>query len=304
VIVEDLYMFRPPLLRGLIVQGMAILLLAGVSVGGFWQMTQAQVGPTFIFYLLLVLVGLSLAAVLVYCAYALYRADYSLERESVHLKWGLRIEDIPMASIEWVRTEADLDFSPPLPWLRWPGAVVGTRRLPDGNRLEYFAASTRHLVFIATKNQVFAISPDDPKRFLGLLGELMEMGSLTQPLARSVYPTLLVWRVWSDRMARYLILGGLALSLVLLVLVSFLIPSTPTISLRVDPTGAPLERIPSVQLMLLPVLNTSFFLGDFLLGLFFYRKYENQLIAYLLWGSSIFTGLLFLGALLFIMRTG
>lgn len=268
------------------------------------MLTQAQVGPNFLLYLLIVLLSFSLAVILAYYTYALWRADYSLEREAVHLKWGLRIEDIPMASIEWVRTAADMDFLPPLPWLRWPGAVVGTRQLPDGNRLEYFSASSRHLIFIATENKVFAISPDNPKRFLELFGELMEMGSLANLPGHSSYPALLIWRVWADPLARYFILGGLVLSLILLGLVSFAIPSNPTISLRVDPAGQPLEQIPSVQLMLLPVLNTSFFLSDLLLGLFFYRKYENKPLAYLVWGSGVVTGGLFIGALMFILRTG
>lgn len=291
-------------MRGLIIQGTAFSLLIGIGLWGIWMLTQAQVGPNFLLYLLIVLLSFSLAVILAYYTYALWRADYSLEREAVHLKWGLRIEDIPMASIEWVRTAADMDFLPPLPWLRWPGAVVGTRQLPDGNRLEYFSASSRHLIFIATENKVFAISPDNPKRFLELFGELMEMGSLANLPGHSSYPALLIWRVWADPLARYFILGGLVLSLILLGLVSFAIPSNPTISLRVDPAGQPLEQIPSVQLMLLPVLNTSFFLSDLLLGLFFYRKYENKPLAYLVWGSGVVTGGLFIGALMFILRTG
>lgn len=297
-------MFRPPFLRGLIIQGAGILILVGLSLWGFLLMTQAQVGPVFLLYLLLFLLGLSAATFLIYCAYALWRAGYSLEREAVHLKWGLRIEDIPMSAIEWVRTEVDLGYPLLLPWLRLPGAVLGARRLPDGKHLEYFAVHTRRLVFIGTQKQVYAISPEDPKRFLDIFGQLMEMGSLSQQPARSVYPAVLIRLVWSDRIARYLILAGFVLSLLLLLLVSFIIPTTAMISLRFDATGAPLEYIPSVQLMLLPVLNTSFFIGDLLLGLFFYRKFENQLLAYLLWGSSVFTGILFLGALLFIIQTG
>jgi hypothetical protein len=267
-------------------------------------MTRAQVGPVFFLYLMLFLLGFCLVTILVYCTYALWRAAYTLEREAVHLKWGLRIEDIPMASIEWVRTEADLGYKPPLPRLRWPGAVLGVRLLPDGKHLEYFAADTRHLVFVACQNRVFAITPENPKKFLETFGQLMEMGTLTQQPTRSVYPALLIRRVWSDHLARYFILGGLALSLVLLASVSFIIPTTSIISLSFDVAGRPLEYVPSVQLMVLPVLNTSFFFGDFLIGLFLYRKYEYQQLAYLLWGSSVLTGILFLGALLFIIRTG
>jgi hypothetical protein len=302
--VNNFFKYRPALLRGLIVQGVAIFILVVVSLWGFWQLTRAQVGPVFLIYLLLFLLGFSLVTALVYCAYALWQAEYTLEREGLHLKWGLRMEDIPMASVDWVRTKADLGYKPPLPWLRLPGAVLGVRRLPDGKHLEYFAAETHHLVFIAAQDQVFAITPENPKHFLETFGQLMEMGTLTHQPIRSVYPGLLIRRVWLDHIGRYLILGGLFFSFILLVSVSFVIPTTDTISLRFDVTGAPLEQIPSVQLMLFPVLNTAFFIVDFLLGLFLYRNYEDRQLAYLLWGSSVLTGILFVGALLFITQAG
>jgi hypothetical protein len=56
--------------------------------------------------------------------------------------------------------------------------------------------------------------------------------------------------------------------------------------------------------MLLPVLNTFIFLADLLLGLFFYRRTEAQPLAYLLWGSSILTALLFIAAVIFILSAG
>lgn len=60
--------------------------------------------------------------------------------------------------------------------------------------------------------------------------------------------------------------------------------------------------MPAVRLFLLPVLNAAFFLGDTLLGLFFYRRVETRLASYLLWGVSVLTAALFLGAVFYILK--
>lgn len=61
------------------------------------------------------------------------------------------------------------------------------------------------------------------------------------------------------------------------------------------------DAVPSVRL-LLPVLNTGFFMVDFFAGLFFFRKPESQALAYLLWSGAALTALVFLGAVLFILN--
>jgi hypothetical protein len=53
----------------------------------------------------------------------------------------------------------------------------------------------------------------------------------------------------------------------------------------------------------LPVLNIFFLLVDLLAGLFYYRRSESRLIAYLLWISGVVTSLLFLGGTYFILRS-
>jgi hypothetical protein len=59
-----------------------------------------------------------------------------------------------------------------------------------------------------------------------------------------------------------------------------------------------------VQLLLLPVLNALCLGVDLLGGLFFYRKPESQVFAYVLWGSGVVTSLLFLIAVFFILKAG
>jgi hypothetical protein len=60
--------------------------------------------------------------------------------------------------------------------------------------------------------------------------------------------------------------------------------------------------VPAVRLLLLPVLNLFFYIIDAILGLFFYRRSESRPAAYMMWGSSILSSLLFMAAIYFISR--
>jgi hypothetical protein len=179
-----------------------------------------------------------------------------------------------------------------------------------GRQVEFLAAQTRPLVLVATPGRIYAISPDDPKGFLQRYQHFSELGSLAPLPARSVFPSFLLARVWATRPARYLILGGLALSLILLIWVSLAVPERPAVSLGFTPESLPTEPVPSVRLLLLPVLNIFFYLANLLAGLYFFRaegEPEASVklpLAYLLWGSGVLTPLLFLLGVLFILRSG
>jgi hypothetical protein len=294
--------------------GVVVLVIA-IS-WGFWRAVRAAIGPEFLLYFLLTLIGIGVLPLLVYRGYALQRAVYNLERDGIQLRWGLREEDIPMSSVLWVRHSSQFQKSLPRPWIRWPGAVLGVRRLSDGKRVEYFAARTSQLIAIATSDRIYAISPEEPDAFLRVFQRFMELGSLTPLSARSIYPSFLLARIWRVLTARYLLLSGLVLNLLLLVWVSLIIPTRLQIVL-----GFTLDRqpVPAVQLLLLPLLSGFFFMVDLLLGLFFFRRGDNQsqaihqgreamlvsgqLLAYLLWGSGVLAATLFLLAVFYIQNT-
>jgi hypothetical protein len=297
---EGSFIFYPPRRPGLIFQGAAILGLAAAGLLSLWEATQAQVGPVFLLYLLPALLALGVVPFLAYRAYAMWRAAYILERDGLHIYWGLRAEDIPMSSVKWMRLAGETQASLPMPLLRWPGAVLGVRRLPDGEQVEFLASQTRPLVLVATPERIYAISPHDPGEFLHRYQHFSELGSLAPLPARSVFPSFLLARVWSTLPARYLLLAGLVLSLILLAWVSLAIPLRPAISLGFSPDGIPAEPVPSVRLLLLPVLNGFFYLASVLAGLYFFRSEGEPEanarvpLAYLLWGSGALTPLLFL----------
>jgi hypothetical protein len=307
---EGSFIFYPPRGPGLIFQGAVMLGLVAAGLWSIWQATQARVGPVFLLYLLPALFALAVVPFLAYRAYAMWKASYILEREGLHIQWGLRSEEIPMSAVRWVRLSGEIQGRLPMPALRWPGAVLGVRRLPDGGEVEYLAAQSRPLVLVATPERIYAISPHDPVEFLKRYQQFAELGSLAPLPARSVFPSFLLARVWSTLLARYLLLAGLALSLILLAWVSLAVPSRPAISLGFTPEGIPSEPVPSVRLILLPVLNLFFYLASVLAGLYFFRSEglpEANVrvpLAYLLWGSGALTPLLFLLGVFFILRAG
>jgi hypothetical protein len=298
----DEFLFLPQRRIGLFFHAGAILLFLAVAGIGLWQATQAVMGPIFLFYLLISLSSVLVIPLLAYRAYALRSAFYSLERDGIRLRWGLRFEDIPMPAVMWVHPASNLSSSLPLPWLRWPGAVLGTRRLAGTGTLEFLAASSKNMILVATPDRVYAISPADVEGFLQAYQRLTEMGSLSPLPERSIYPTLLLRQVWETRAARYLLLGSLGLSLILLVWVSLAIPSRQQVYLGYDPSGFSGDAVPSLRLLLLPVINTFFVLADLFMGLFFFRREESQPFSYLLWGSGVLTSLLFLVAVFSILR--
>src|SRR5215208_4126713 len=295
--------FPPAKQLGMILHGLIIIALAGASIWGFANLTNAPVSPMFVTYLLAGILAFAPIPFLGYRAYALFKADYYIDRDSLAILWGLRVEDIPLTDIEWVRPASDLSHPLLLPRLRLPGAVLGTRRHPDLGAVEFIAASARNLILIATSKHVFAISPRDAASLVRTFARATELGSLTPTEAKSVYPSFVVTEAWVSPIARFLWMTGILLNLGLVAWVGFLIPSLSQVSFGFNPFGVPNETAPSVRLILLPLISTLLFLIGLLAGLYFYRWDKERPLAFIIWISSTLCALLFLLAVLFLVST-
>jgi len=275
-----------------------------VAVWGVWNAAQATIGPTFLIYLLPAFIGIVIIPFLLYRLFALNNAFYQLRRDGILLRWGLRVEDIPMNMIEWIHPAEDLEPEVPLPSMRWPGAILGKRHVAGGV-VEFMASKTRGMLVISTtRNRAYAISPADQQQFLREYQRLAEYGSISQVPARSVYPSLLITRIWNSLPARILILLGIIFGLILLIYIVLTIPNQETIPLGFLPNGEPGVLVPTVRLMLLPVISWFFFLVDLLLGFVFFRSNQYQYLAYLSWGIGALTPILFLVGSYFILQSG
>ncbi len=274
------------LFQAVILAGLGFVIAVGLR-----QAAQAQFSPTFGLFILLVLLAAVFLLFFGYLAFALYRSIYLLEQDGLHLHWGLRVEVIPMDVILGMRM---LPENSPRPRLRLPGAVLGVSQSPEAGKIEYLAARSRKLVLVRTSRRSYAISPADPEAFLSAYRQVAEFGSLYPIPAESVYPSSLLANIWSDRLGRSLALAGLALSLLLAVGLSLVVPLRSEVTLGFDSLGAPRDPVPAVRLMLLPVLNGIAWGFDFILGLYFYRQAGRRWLSLLVWGGGLVTGLVFL----------
>lgn len=295
--------FPPPKQRGLIVHGIVLLVLITAVVVGFLQLSSADVGPGFLTWLLVSLAAFAPIPFFAYRVFALYRAGYIIDRDRFAIHWGLRTEDIPLTDIEWMRPASDLTNPLALPALPLPGALLGIRRHPDLGIVEFIASDAKKLLLVATAKRVFVISPDHPAGLTQTFARFTELGSLAPTEAKSVYPSFIVAQAWESGVARYLWLSALFLNIGLFIWASLIIPATPQVALAAQTLGGALRTVPSSQLIILPVASLLLAVAGWIAGLYFYRWDRERILAFIVWGSSTFTSLLFLLAVLFIVTT-
>jgi hypothetical protein len=263
----------------------------------------AEVGPQFLTALLVSLFSFAPIPFFVYRAYALWRADYFMDRDSLTLYWGLRVEKIPLSDIEWMRPAEDLTNPLSLPPLPLPGGLLGMRRHADLVSVEFLASDAKRLLLVGTSKRTFVISPEDPAALTKTFARAVELGSLSPVEARSVYPSFVVAQAWGSGLARYLWLSALFLNIGLFVWASLIIPSTPRVALGPQFLGSELESVPSSQLIIFPVASFLLAILGWIAGLYFYRWERERVLAFVVWGSSTLSSLLFLLAVLFVVTT-
>ena len=295
--------FLPPRQPGQNLHAGLILGLALIAGVFAYLIYLRPISPLLTLYLVLGGAALILLPLLAYRLYALNRSYYSLDRDRLTLKWGLRIEQIPISDIEWIRPMAALVGSLPQPFLALPGSVLGVRRHTDLGLVEYLASDPNDLLLISASGKVFAISPEDPTLFMEDVQRAIEMGSLTPVVSRSVYPSFVVSQAWDSLLARFLWLAGLFLNIGLLAWVSLMEPSLEQVSLGFLPSGQPRPPSPGLWIMLLPVVSLVFFLAGWIAGLLIYRRPDHRPMAFILWASGVLSSFLFLLAVLFILTT-
>lgn len=289
--------FYPQRRNGFLIQGAFILILTGAGGYFFYAATQDITGLDFLLHMLVSLVFFAPLPLFVYRFYALVNAAYGLGREGLLIRWGLRREDIPLNSIEWIRPASELGFRLLLPWLRLPGAILGIRTVSELGRVEFIASDMKHMLLVATPDKVYAISPQETNQFMAFFRRVNEMGSLATIEPQSVYPKVLIGNVWEDPLARWLIIASFGIGLILLAVTGIAIPGLETIPWTGGEGAAPAER-----LLLLAILDGMIWIFNLFAGIFLYRRGGDLVIgSYFLWGTAGLVGILLLiGSLSFI----
>jgi hypothetical protein len=295
--------YPPPRRHGRTIHILLMLVMA-VSTGILALLAYRQpLGLVFTGLVVLAVLAFIPIPILAYRLYSLARANYSLDRDQLTLTWGLRLEQIPVSDIEWVRPLSAMPKPFPMPVVRLPGGLLGLRHHPDLGPIEFLASDQKSLLLVATSRKIFAISPDAWEDFLQDVQHAIELGSLSPALPQSVYPSFVVAQAWESALARYLWLAGFFVNIGLLAWVSLMAPSLGQVSLGFLPSGAARPPSPGLALILLPIVSILFYLAGWGTGLVLYRHEDRRPMAFILWASGLISSLLFLLAVLFIVIT-
>jgi hypothetical protein len=293
----------PPLRRGLTLQ-VSLIVMATLVLAVFVILaSQEPIGLRFTIYVLVAALAFFPLPFLAYSLYSLSRANYSLDRDKLTITWGLRVEQIPVSDVEWVRPLEAQAAPVAIPFFHFPGVITGVRRHPDLGQVEFLASDAKTLLLVATSKRVFAISPLDASGFMQDIQHAIELGSLSPSAPQSVYPTFVVAQAWESMLARYLWFAGLFLNIGLLGWVSLLIPSLGHIPLGFLPSGAVGEPVPAAGLILLPGVSLFFTALGWVAGLTFYRQPNQRALAHIVWASGVVSTLVFLIAVMVIVST-
>jgi len=298
---EEKVTFYPPKQMGTIIHLLLMLIFLAAGVWGIWGVSNVEVAPQLLPYIALIILFLATVPYLIYTLYALHRSEYILERGGIKLNWGWRSESLPMEDVDWVYRVEDLETAPHLPLIHWPGAVTGVRRFQRGPEVEFLASRTKGLVIIAAGERYYAISPNQVNEFISAYHTLTELGAISPISSQSVQPALILSEVFKIRPILWILISGGLLNISLLIWTLLVIPARELVSLGFTPGRIPHESLDSVRLVLFPILNTTAYLANLILGLFLFRNTENRFLAYLLWGGSVLVAILFHIAMLYIL---
>lgn len=293
----------PPKLLGTAIGTLFLLLLVIVIGISLANLGQGLLSPQSLLWIGLLLVALPIVLLVLNRLYGLLTARYRLDRDGLFIAWGLAYEQVPIRSIRRIRTGRELSgISRPDLGFWWPGCLIGHTERGELGRVEFFAGSGSLVLVEMEVGSAIALTPPDPEAFVAGFENARRMGALEQIPAQSYRPERLLLELRSDRLAMVLITLGLVIPLALLAALVIGAPNLPEqvpFGFGLDQQPGPL--VPRGRLVLLPVIAGLIWLADLLLGGWFYRIARDRPVAHVLWGAAVVSGVLLVGATLFLV---
>jgi hypothetical protein len=296
--------FHPPRLTGLLLGLLFLATAAGAAALGVMQLGNIGFSAWMAVWIALPMLGVPAAVVVAYRLFGLLTASYRLDRDGFRLRWGMAVEQVPLADVREVSVpDAEAAHLRPGWGIWWPGCVIGHRLVDGLGPVEFFASTgAGGMLLLKLEDRWLAISPSDRDGFRQAYIDMMRMGSLERIAAMRLRPDFLFNRLWSDRWARGLVLAGLGLSLLLLGYLAFQASTLPTqVPFGFDAYGTPEIFVSPTRLLLLPMIGGLCWLADSVIGLWLYRKDDQRPLAYGLWATAVLVGGLLWGASLHIL---
>jgi hypothetical protein len=240
--------------------------------------------------------------VFAYWAYASLAMRYELKNDTLLIQLGPVQQAIPLAEVLRIVP----GYTLPLPQVKgvnmW-GLHIGRAAMgPEGETIIY---STHYrpeqLLYVVTAKNTFAISPQQPSRFVRALQSALPAAAGTQRYIAPVRPSLQRLNIveqtfWRDRRGLALVLAGLGLNLLFYGFLFAVFPGLPdTMHLSFPPELA--ERLgPKEELLELPLIALIVLLANTVVAFLLHARERAAAhlvlmaavgIQVLLWGASM-----------------
>lgn len=242
---------------------------------------------------------LALAAWLGYQTFQLAHVSYSLDRNAYVIRWGAVREIVPMGDVQRVIAADAVADELRLLRLPLPGWWFGVGSHPALGKVRFYATEPpEQQLIVITPECSYAVSPYDMEAFLEAFRVRLEMRPTQHVAHTRLLPSFAAWRIWRDRAALALLILAIALNLGIFGVSATRFPAAPAqIALHFDARGSVDRLGEKSQLFVPPVIGLLTLSASVALGLALYRKGET-LAAFMLWGGSAATQILFLVAAL------
>ncbi|HBO33737.1 MAG TPA: hypothetical protein DD636_03210 [Anaerolineaceae bacterium] len=269
----------------LLIAAILFFLISGSMRGQGW------LSIVFIGVGLLLLVPLALA---IYRIITISTTIYSLSRDALEVKWGLRRELIPMREITWVHPVSDFETPLPLGFTLVKGSYYVETSIKGLGKTLFVATAPEQMVLIKLSEAYLVISPKDKLAFTEDYKQLSQLGSLQSIQPESENLRMLWGRVMDERVAKRLLLGGAISFFVLLISTAIIV------GLQQQVVWVSMETVPSSRLFLLALIGLFFSILNTLIGLFLYlQERAGKTVVYLILGWSILINIILTMAMIF-----
>ena len=254
-----------------------------------------KIGLQFFLLLIAMIIIAVPLAFLLYRLYSLIFSYYRLERDGLHIQWGLRSERIPLNAIEWIRSPAEMPEDVPWSVLPMPGAYLGTVSAPSGHTFEFLASDMSRMLFLGTSRYIYVISPARPVRFMNGFERIVQMGTLTNEEWVTARPVGWLLDVWADIPGRVSTILSAIFLIAVYIWIGLRFQTDDGLPSAFMPSGIPAEGAAANPLVL-PLGATAVWIIGTLLGLWLFQRRRKPEIAELVWGGSAAAVFQFLAA--------
>ena len=290
------FTYAPSRVKGILFLGAVCAALTAAEIFLVSTFGGTKIGLQFFLLLIAMIIAAVPLGFLLYRLYSLIFSYYRLERDGLHIQWGLRAEVIPLNAIEWIRSPAEMTEDVPWSVLPMPGGYLGTVPVDDRNTYEFLASDMGTMLFLGTSRYIYVISPRNPAAFMTGFERILQMGSLSGEEWTTSRPVGWLLDAWADLPGRIASILSVLFLVALYVWIGLNFQTDTGLTAAFSPTGTPAEGIAPVNVLVLPLGATFVWFAGTVLGLWIFQRKKEKGIAELVWGASCAAVLLFLAA--------